>query len=159
MFLLSHDVFGTGRVKEADQPLDDPGEYFLQSCRADAEDLETAGGCVFRNAGSKPYENVDLIKSLTVSSDVYYYTIGESIYINPKHPDNAIQNAASLYGLGKQTGVQLPFEQDGYIPTPEKRKKRHEDNPEIFPNDSGNFRKCPENSGHVRICSGNFRKK
>ena len=70
------DVFGTGRVKAADEAIDDPGEYFLQSCRADAEDLETAGGCVFRNAGSKPYENVDLIRSLTVSSDVYYYTIG-----------------------------------------------------------------------------------
>ena len=128
------DVFGTGRVKEADQPIDDPGEYFLQSCRADVEDLETAGGCVFRNAGSKPYENVDLTRSLTVSSDVYYYTIGESIYINPKHPDNAIQETAVSYGLGMQTGIQLPFEQDGYIPTPEKRKKRHEENPEIFPN-------------------------
>ena len=128
------DVFGTGRVKEADQAIDDPGEYFLQSCRADAEDLETAGGCVFRNAGSKPYENVDLIRSLTVSSDVYYYTIGESIYINPKHPDNAIQDTATSYGLGMQTGVQLPFEQDGYIPTPQKRKERHEENPEIFPN-------------------------
>ena len=33
-----------------------------------------------------------------------------------------------------QTGVQLPFEQDGYIPTPQKRKERHEDNPKIFPN-------------------------
>jgi penicillin-binding protein 2 len=129
-----NDVFGTGRVKEADQPLDDPGEYFLQSCRADAADLETAGGCVFRNAGSKPYENVDLIRSLTVSSDVYYYTIGESIYINPKHPENAIQETASSYGLGMQTGIQLPFEQDGYIPTPQKRKKRHEENPKIFPN-------------------------
>ena len=128
------DVFGTGRVKEADEPIDDPGEYFLQSCRADAEDLETAGGCVFRNAGSKPYENVDLIRSLTVSSDVYYYTIGESIYINPKHPENAIQDAAVSYGLGMQTGIQLPFEQDGYIPTPQKRKQRHEDNPQIFPN-------------------------
>jgi len=128
------DVFGTGRVKKADQPIDDPGEYFLQSCRADVEDLESAGGCVFRNAGSKPYENVDLTRSLTVSSDVYYYTIGESIYINPKHPDNAIQEAAVLYGLGMQTGIQLPFEQDGYIPTPEKRKERHEENPKIFPN-------------------------
>ena len=128
------DVFGTGRVKEADEPIDDPGEYFLQSCRADAEDLETAGGCVFRNAGSKPYENVDLIRSLTVSSDVYYYTIGESIYINPIHPENAIQDAAVSYGLGMQTGIQLPFEQDGYIPTPQKRKQRHEDNPQIFPN-------------------------
>ena len=127
------DVFGTGRVKEADEPIDDPGEYFLQSCRADAADLETAGGCVFRNAGSKPYENVDLTRSLTVSSDVYYYTIGESIYINPKHPDNAIQEAAVSYGLGMQTGIQLPFEQDGYIPTPQKRKERHEENPEIFP--------------------------
>ena len=128
------DVFGTGRVKKADQPIDDPGEYFLQSCRADVQDLESAGGCVFRNAGSKPYENVDLTRSLTVSSDVYYYTIGESIYINPKHPDNAIQEAAVLYGLGMQTGIQLPFEQDGYIPTPEKRKERHEENPKIFPN-------------------------
>ena len=128
------DVFGTGRVREADEPIDDPGEYFLQSCRADAEDLETAGGCVFRNAGSKPYENVDLIRSLTVSSDVYYYTIGESIFINPKHPDNSIQDAANLYGLGMQTGIQLPFEQDGYMPTPEKRKERHEESPSIFPN-------------------------
>ena len=128
------DVFGVGKVKDADEKWDDPGEYFLQSCRSDAENLETAGGCIFRNAGSKPYPQVDLSRSLTVSSDVYYYTIGESVFINTIHPDNSIQDAATRYGLGMQSGVQLPFEQDGYMPTPEKRAERNLANPEIFPN-------------------------
>jgi len=127
------DVFGVGRVKPADEPWDDPGEYFLQSCRADADDLESAGGCYFKNAGKKPYEQVDLTRSLTVSSDVYYYTIGESIFVNPRHSDTAIQDTATEYGFGYQTGVQLPFEQDGYMPTPERRAGRHRQNPEAFP--------------------------
>jgi len=127
------DVFGVGRVKPADEPWDDPGEYFLQSCRADADDLESAGGCYFKNAGKKPYEQVDLARSLTVSSDVYYYTIGESIFVNPRHSDTAIQDTATEYGFGYQTGVQLPFEQDGYVPTPERRAERHRQNPEVFP--------------------------
>ena len=127
------DVFGVGRVKPADEPWDDPGEYFLQSCRADADDLESAGGCYFKNAGKKPYEQVDLTRSLTVSSDVYYYTIGESIFVNSRHSDTAIQDTATEYGFGYQTGVQLPFEQDGYMPTPERRAGRHRQNPEAFP--------------------------
>ena len=127
------DVFGVGRVKPADEPWDDPGEYFLQSCRADADDLESAGGCYFKNAGKKPYEQVDLTRSLTVSSDVYYYTIGESIFVNTRHSDTAIQDTATEYGFGYQTGVQLPFEQDGYMPTPERRAGRHRQNPEAFP--------------------------
>jgi len=128
------DVFGVGRVPEADELWDDPGSYFLQSCRADAEEQEEeASGCVFKNAGSKTYENVDLPRSLTVSSDVYYYTIGESVYINPLHTETAIQEAATSYGIGYKSGVPLPFEQDGFMPTPANRKQRHEDNPVAFP--------------------------
>ncbi len=126
-------VFGTGRVKPADEPWDDPGYYVLQSCSGADEEAVEAGGCMFRNAGSKPYEQVDLPRSLTVSSDVFYYTIGESIYINADHNETGIQDAAEDYGFGLRSGITLPFEQDGYLPTPDKRMARHQDNPTAFP--------------------------
>jgi len=127
-------VFGTGRVKPADEAWDDPGYYLLQSCTGtDVEEAE-AGGCVFRNAKSAPNPQVDLERSLTVSSDVYYYTIGESIYINPIHNETGIQDAAEDYGMGFRSGITLPFEQDGFLPTPANRQQRHLDNPTAFPN-------------------------
>lgn len=126
-------VFGTGRVKSADEPWNDPGYYVLQSCSGTDEEAVEAGGCVFRNAGNKPYEQVDLPRSLTVSSDVYYYTIGESIYINPEHNETGIQDAASDYGFGLRSGITLPFEQDGFLPTPDNRRNRHLENPAAFP--------------------------
>ena len=125
-------VFGVGAVPRADELWDDPGAYVLRSC-GDVDPTDPPPGCRYRNAGEKQYEAVDLVRSLTVSSDVYYYQIGESIYINPGHPDTAVQDAAASYGMGLETGVTLPFEQDGYLPTPHNRRQRHEVNPVAFP--------------------------
>ena len=125
-------VFGVGAVPRADELWDDPGAYVLRSC-GDVDPTDPPPGCRYRNAGEKQYEAVDLVRSLTVSSDVYYYQIGESIYINPSHPDTAVQDAAASYGMGLETGVTLPFEQDGYLPTPRNRRQRHEVNPVAFP--------------------------
>ena len=125
-------VFGVGAVPRADELWDDPGAYVLRSC-GDVDPTDPPPGCRYRNAGEKQYEAVDLVRSLTVSSDVYYYQIGESIYINPGHPDTAVQDAAASYGMGLETGVTLPFEQDGYLPTPRNRRQRHEVNPVAFP--------------------------
>jgi len=125
-------VFGVGAIPRADELWDDPGAYVLRSC-GDVDPTDPPPGCRYRNAGEKQYEAVDLIRSLTVSSDVYYYQIGESIYINPGHPDTAVQDAAASYGMGLETGVTLPFEQDGYLPTPLNRRQRHEVNPVAFP--------------------------
>ena len=125
-------VFGVGVIPRADELWDDPGAYVLRSC-GDVDPTDPPPGCRYRNAGEKQYEAVDLVRSLTVSSDVYYYQIGESIYINPGHPDTAVQDAAASYGMGLETGVTLPFEQDGYLPTPRNRRQRHEVNPVAFP--------------------------
>ena len=125
-------VFGVGAIPRADELWDDPGAYVLRSC-GDVDPTDPPPGCRYRNAGEKQYEAVDLVRSLTVSSDVYYYQIGESIYINPGHPDTAVQDAAASYGMGLETGVTLPFEQDGYLPTPRNRRQRHEVNPVAFP--------------------------
>ena len=126
------EVFGVGAVPRADDPWDDPGAYVLRAC-GDVDPTDPPPGCRYRNAGEKQYERVDLTRSLTVSSDVYYYRIGESIYTNPGHPDTAIQDAATEYGLGLESGITLPFEQDGYLPTPTNRRLRHEGNPVAFP--------------------------
>ncbi len=125
-------VFGVGAVPGADVEWDDPGSHVLRAC-GDVDPTDPPPGCRYRNAGEKQYDRVDLIRSLTVSSDVYYYRIGESIYTNPGHPDTAIQDAATAYGLGLESGVTLPFEQDGYLPTPANRRLRHEENPVAFP--------------------------
>jgi penicillin-binding protein 2 len=126
-------VFGVGLVKNADELWDDPGYYRLQSCVGDAEGSASAGGCIFRNANDAPYPQIDLIRAITVSSDVYFYTIGESIYINPIHNETGIQDAAREYGMGFESGIALPFEQSGFLPTPENRRERHEANPIAFP--------------------------
>ncbi len=126
------EVFGTGAIPRADEPWDDPGAYILRAC-GDVDPTDPPPGCRYRNAGEKRYDRVDLVRSLTVSSDVYYYRIGESIYTNPGHPDTAIQDAATEYGLGLESGITLPFEQDGYLPTPANRLLRHEQNPVAFP--------------------------
>ena len=125
-------VFGVGSIPGADVAWQDPGAYVLRSC-GDVDPTDPPPGCRYRNAGEKQYQDVDLARSLTVSSDVYYYKIGESIYVNSSHPDTAVQDAAAEYGLGFETGITLPFEQDGYLPTPANRRQRHEDNPVAFP--------------------------
>ena len=35
--------------------------------------------------------------------------------------------------MGFESGIALPFEQSGFLPTPENRRERHEDNPLAFP--------------------------
>ena len=127
-------VFGVGLVKDADELWDDPGYYRLQSCVGDTNDSASAGGCMFRNANDAPYPQIDLVRAITVSSDVYFYTIGESIYINPLHNETGMQDAAAAYGMGSETGIALPYEQAGFLPTPQNRQERHENNPIAFPN-------------------------
>tara|TARA_B110001454_G_scaffold69583_1_gene67854 strand:+ start:2184 stop:4451 length:2268 start_codon:yes stop_codon:yes gene_type:complete len=125
-------VFGVGPIPRADELWDDPGAYILHGC-GDVDPRDPPPGCRYVNAGEKPYDDVDLIRSLTVSSDVYYYRIGESIYTRTDHRDTAIQEAAGAYGLGLETGITLPFEQGGYMPTPANRRQRNELNPMAFP--------------------------
>jgi penicillin-binding protein 2 len=132
------EVFGWEFVEDYDVPTSDPGYWRLRSCAAgDSADLETARelGCVRRNAGDATMEGVDLRHSLTFSSDTYYYKLGEAFWIssNDEIPDDGIQQVASDFGLGATTGIQLPGEKAGLMPTAALKQQRHLDNPEAFP--------------------------
>ena len=130
-------VFGWEFVDDYDVFISDPGFWKLESCLITDGDTEAlrAGGCIKRNAGDATMEGVDLQHSLTYSSDTYYYRIGEAFWIAPDEliPDDGIQQVASAFGLGSSTGVQLPGEKSGLMPSAELMLQRHEDNPEAFP--------------------------
>jgi penicillin-binding protein 2 len=78
-----------------------------------------AGQCIhvsteqFCNAGKANYGAVGLVEALKVSSDTYFFEAGE---LANSH-GNVIQNEARKLGIGEQTGVDLPSEITGLVPT------------------------------------------
>jgi penicillin-binding protein 2 len=79
------------------------------------------GGLSFRNAGGASYGALQLPEALKVSCDVFFYQLGQEA--NSAGDGLAIQNWAQRLGLGKPTGVDLPGELGGLIPTPEWRNR------------------------------------
>lgn len=86
-----------------------------------------------QNAQAKAYGVVDLPKALTVSSDVYYYSLGARIWDARKRVGDAIQATARDFGFDARTGIELGGEASGRIPDPEGRKKLHQQRPDVFP--------------------------
>lgn len=78
------------------------------------------------NARKAEYGYVDLPRALTVSSDVYYYNVGNEFWLNYRnegqddtdvHPVGyGIQTTARTFGFDAATGVELPGDQRGRIP-------------------------------------------
>ena len=132
------DVFGWQFVDDWNVPISDPGFWDLASCNIDfTGDVAgaRASGCRKINAGGASMEGVDLRHSLSFSSDTYYYRIGEAFWIAPDDevdPDG-IQQIAREFGYGLETGIQLPNESAGSMPTAEAFRARHLANPEAFP--------------------------
>jgi penicillin-binding protein 2 len=80
----------------------------------------TVGGVTFKNAGNVSHGAVALPRALQVSSDVYFYRVG--LMADQKGGD-VIQKWAGRLGLGHATGIDLPGEGAGLVPTPEWRNR------------------------------------
>lgn len=61
---------------------------------------------------------IDMRTALAVSSDEYFYTIGGGYKDQPGLGVALLDRYASLFGLGSTTGIQLPNEQAGIVPSP-----------------------------------------
>jgi penicillin-binding protein 2 len=88
----------------------------------------TIGGLSFKNAGGASYGALQLPQALQVSSDVFFYNLGADLY-----PDgDAQQHWASELGIGHPTGIDIPGEGAGLLPTPEWRDQlyNHSDDPD-----------------------------
>jgi penicillin-binding protein 2 len=85
--------------------------------------IEVQGGQKFCNAGHADYGAVGLVDALKVSSDTYFFTVGE---LDNAH-DNVIQRMANRLGLGRSSEIDLPSESKGVLPTPQWREhENHE---------------------------------
>jgi len=70
------------------------------------------GPQIFRNAKNARYGLLALPRALQVSSDIFFYTLGERA--NSRGP--IIQRWARRLGLGRKTGIDLPGEFEGLVP-------------------------------------------
>lgn len=113
-------------VRTPADTVDDPGEYRALNCEGDT--------CIFRNDESVPHGAVNLPRSLTVSSDYYYYQIGDILWNRRDEVgEEALQETARSFGFGDTTGIELGEERGGVVPTPERKANNHEENPDAFP--------------------------
>jgi penicillin-binding protein 2 len=79
----------------------------------------TVGGVTFENAGKVAHGALALRQALTVSSDVFFYQLGQ--YMNEK--GMPLQKWARQLGIGRKTGIDLPAEEPGRLPTPRWRDR------------------------------------
>ncbi len=88
----------------------------------------------FTNARGARNGLVDVSKALTVSSDVFYYWLGERFWDNRgRFGTAAIQDVARSLGMGEYSDIDLPFESTGRVSDPAGREKLHKDYPDAFP--------------------------
>jgi penicillin-binding protein 2 len=76
------------------------------------------GEQTFQNAGGAAFGPVDLVNALRVSSDVYFYELGWKMWNT-----GALQHWAHLLGIGRPTGIDLPEQTEGLLPSKAWRNK------------------------------------
>jgi len=103
----------------ADYSFDDRGTYRLVSIPKDRCDQGVK--CVFRNAICRStgapcqYGKVNMESALAVSSDTFFYKIGEQI-LTERGYEPVLEREVRRFGFGSPTNIDLPFEFAGTIP-------------------------------------------
>jgi penicillin-binding protein 2 len=116
----------SGFLRPGNDHYNDTGVFKVGQCKGDK--------CGFHNAGGESHGVVDVTKALTVSSDVFYYWIADGLWNGRGiFGQTPIQDWAAKYGIGSKTGVALPGESAGRLPTPDLLKQEHAANPKAFP--------------------------
>lgn len=72
----------------------------------------TVGTQSFQNAGGASYGALTLVPALEVSSDVFFYELGWKMW-----DTGQLQRWAAKLGIGKESGLDLPGETEGLVPS------------------------------------------
>ncbi len=78
----------------------------------------TVGGESFQNAGGASYGALTLVPALQVSSDVFFYTLGLRMWNTGE-----LQRWGHKLGIGRPTGLDLPEETEGLLPSKQWRDR------------------------------------
>jgi penicillin-binding protein 2 len=91
------------------------GPDFRVSCRGSAVFYGRPFQCWKRGG----HGSVDLRHAMEQSCNVYYYTVGNMLGVDKIH------KWATLLGLGEKTGIDLPNEIEGLVPSTEWKRRRY----------------------------------
>ena len=99
--------------------LKDEGTYKLESIPKERCQLNVK--CIFKNAvcgNGAPcrYGRINVVSALAVSSDVFFYKIGEQIFTQRGNRP-VLEEQVRLFGFGSPTEIDLPYEFIGTIPS------------------------------------------
>ena len=114
-------ALGAGLITPA-TVVDDRGTYRL-------------GSRSLQNAQGRAHGKVDLARAMAVSSDVYFYGLGDRLYSGPAATaaDGPIQAVAARLGFGRPTGIDIGPEASGRVPGPSDRRAAHARRPAAVP--------------------------
>lgn len=110
---MNSGVIGPRGVLDVRTLYEDAGIYVVPSCEE-----ELVASCTFRNAEEAIYGPVDLRRAITVSSDVYFYYLGDTMDRADRFDREGIQRSARLFGFGAPSGIALTGEGAGRVPSP-----------------------------------------
>lgn len=121
---VAYAALNTGLITSEETYLD-RGFYDLYSVNRDRCSRGLVR-CQFKNAlcgNGAPckYGEVDVEDALAVSSDAFFYRIGEEILVR-NDGDPVFQEQIELFGFGADSGIELPFEFDGTVPDRELKR-------------------------------------
>jgi penicillin-binding protein 2 len=91
----------------------------LVDCQGELAYGDRQWRCHIRRPG---HGRLNLHQAMAQSCDIYYWTVGRD-YLGVER----IVSYAMDYGLGEATGIDLPGEISGFIPTPQWKERRHHD--------------------------------
>jgi penicillin-binding protein 2 len=97
-----------------DEPYDDTGQFVYDP----NESCNVPGNCL-HNSGGAAYGSVALERAIQVSDDVYFYHLGYILNGGSTGSGGALQKWARQFGIGQTTGVDLPGESSGTLPSPD----------------------------------------
>ena len=99
----------------------DSGEFTTTETIVDGGSFKV-GDLTLHNAGDASYGPLQLAGALQVSSDIFFYTLGARLDGDIEQSGKEwIQDWSKSLGLGEPTGIDLPGEESGLVPTPEWR--------------------------------------
>lgn len=78
---------------------------------------------VYTFAGVMPHGLVDMRKALAVSSNIYFYTVGGGYGDQKGLGPARIKKYLDLFGWEQKTGIDLPGEFKGFVPSPDWKKQ------------------------------------
>jgi penicillin-binding protein 2 len=60
--------------------------------------------------------SLSIVNAIKHSCDIFFYEVGLGLYIKDSNEGELLQEYARLFGLGSETGIDLPSEDEGIVP-------------------------------------------